>query len=100
MLQLYIKEAHPSFVAPMNRVSVPFQDLEELLHRLISELCYCKSNIQGSSVLGFTLITVQFEYAPEDHGFGLKSRLGIPLGTLLPGMYDMAVHTRTISGTP
>jgi len=46
------------------------------------------------------LITVQFEYAPADHGFGLKSRLGIPLGTLLTGMYDMAVQTSTISGTP
>jgi len=45
-------------------------------------------------------MTVQFECAPTDHGFGLKSRLGIPLGTSLTGMYDMAVHTSTISGTP
>lgn len=32
-----------------------------------------------------TLITVQFEYAPGDHGFGLKSLRGIPFGTLLTG---------------
>ena len=33
-----------------------------------------------------TLMTVQFEYAPGDHGFGLKSLLGIPLGTSLTGI--------------
>lgn len=53
-----------------------------------------------SFLVGFTLTMVQFEYAPGDHGFGLKSRLGIPLGTLFTGMYDTAVHTSTISGTP
>lgn len=31
-------------------------------------------------------MTVQFEYAPADHGFGLKSRRGIPCGTSLTGM--------------
>ena len=54
----------------------------------------------SKETMEITLITVQFEYAPGDHGFGLKSRLGIPRGTLLTGIYDTAVHTSTMSGTP
>jgi hypothetical protein len=40
-------------------------------------------NIQFSEA--HALRTVQFSYAPGDHGFGLKRRLGIPFGTLPAG---------------
>jgi hypothetical protein len=59
----------------------------------------CKSSIQSSiqteykknlvvitKLVKHTLITVQFPYAPGDHGFGLKRRRGIPVGTLPDGM--------------
>jgi hypothetical protein len=39
-----------------------------------------------TKLLKRALMTVQFSYAPGDHGFGLKSRRGIPFGTLLDGM--------------
>jgi hypothetical protein len=45
---------------------------------------------KGDKIIQFSeahaLMTVQVSYAPGDHGFGLKRRLGIPFGILLDGI--------------
>lgn len=71
MLQQYIMEEQSSSPAQLNNMSMHRNALRNILQKIARIT---------------TLITVQFEYAPGDHGFGLKSRLGIPLGTSLTGM--------------
>lgn len=47
-----------------------------------------------------TLMTVQWYRDPGSQGRGLKSLLGTPDGTLPGRANDIAVHSKTINGTP
>lgn len=99
MLQQYIMGGRLTFPAKQHQQKFLVQFRERKNHiGFTSKICVLF--VIGKTYIRFTLITVQFEYASGDQGFGLNSRLGIPLGTSLAGMYDTAVHTSTISGTP